>query len=60
MTYEQMIFSLVGFTLIAAIAWALYEKVRTKRSQERSGDPDGHKATDDALHAHKTDTSKPI
>ena len=55
MTHEQMLFSLAGFTLLAAIAWASYEKNRTKKSQERSGDADGQKATNDALHAHKTD-----
>jgi hypothetical protein len=40
-------------TFVAVLAWAVWQKIRTKKSQIRSGDPDGRKATDDALHAHK-------
>ena len=53
MSHETMLASLGGFTLFAVVAWAAWQKRRTKKSQERSGDPDGRKATDDALHAHK-------
>lgn len=48
-----MLISLIVMTFLAVIAWAVWQKFRTKKSQERSGDPEGRKATDDALHAHK-------
>ena len=53
MDHETMLVALGGVTFFAVIAWALWQKWRTKKSQERSGDPHGHKATADALHAHK-------
>ena len=55
MTHENLLMSLIAVTFFAVIAWAVWQKVRTKKSQERSGDPDGRKATSDALHAHKTE-----
>ncbi len=50
MTHQELLFSLIGFTFFAVVAWAVWQKVRTKKSQERSGDPDGRQATQDALH----------
>jgi len=53
MSHETMLISLIVMTFAAVLAWAVWQKVRTKKSQERSGDPDGRKATQDALHAHQ-------
>ncbi len=53
MSHENMLVVLGAMTFFAVIAWALWQKWHTKKSQERSGDPEGHKATSDALHAHK-------
>lgn len=53
MSHENMLLGLVAMTFLAVIGWALWQKWHTKKSQERSGDPEGHKATADALHAHK-------
>jgi len=53
MSNQTLIFVLAGATFILVIGWAAWQKYRVKKSQERSGDPDGKKATHDALHAHK-------
>ena len=53
MSHENMLVSLIAITFLAVIGWAIWQKLRTKRSQEKSGDPKGRKATADALHAHE-------
>lgn len=52
MSHESLLISLVAMTFFAVIGWAVWQKIRTKKSQDRT-DPDGRKAADDALHAHK-------
>jgi hypothetical protein len=53
MSYETMIIGLLAITFIAAIGWAMWQRARTQKSQDRSGDPDGRRATADALRAHQ-------
>lgn len=52
MSHETMLIGLVVVTFAAVIIWAVWQKLSTKKEQQQSGDPDGRKATDDALHAH--------
>ncbi len=52
MSHGSMLIGLIVMTFAAVIVWAVWQKVSTKKVQEQSGDPDGRKATDDALHAH--------
>jgi predicted negative regulator of RcsB-dependent stress response len=53
MSYQTMLIGLVAITFVVAIGWALWQRARTKTSQQKSGDPEGRKATSDALHAHE-------
>jgi|GEM_PF-6492116 len=55
MLHDPMIIGLVSMTFLAVIAWAVWQKRHTKKSQEKIGDPHGHKATHDALTAHHPD-----
>ena len=50
MSHQSLLVVLFGFTFLAVMAWAIWQKIRTKKSQERSGDPDGKGATSDTLH----------
>ncbi len=56
MSRSEIIFWLAGVTLLAAILVGIWQFARTKRSQARSGDPDGQVATEDAKHAHPVKT----